>query len=108
VGRSLTAIATLLEGIGKTDEAVATYRKADDLLAAAAGSALASAQVVPALADCRSRLGYLLYTTGHADKGLKVLNQARTGQETLAEASGATNEARGVWRTRSTESATYF
>jgi serine/threonine-protein kinase len=93
VGRSLTAIASLLEGIGKTDEAVATYRKADGLLAAATGPAPAS-PVRAALADCRSRLGYLLYTTGHASDGLLVLRQAQSDQEVLAEADGAAKETR--------------
>ena len=43
VGRSLTAIATLLEGAGKTDAAVATYREAEALLAARAASAPSAA-----------------------------------------------------------------
>ena len=89
----MTAIATLLEGISKTDEAVATYRKAEGLLADAAASAPAVAQCGPFLADCRSRLGYLLYTTGHADDGLLVLRQAQTDQELLANADETTNEA---------------
>ena len=54
----------------------------------------AAAPVLTALADCRSRLGYLLYTTGHADDGLLVLRQARTDQEALAQAAGAAKEAR--------------
>ena len=94
VGRSLTAVATLLEGDGKTDDAVATYREAEALLAAPAATALAAPQVRAALADCRSRLGYLLYSTGHADDGLLVLRQARSDQEVLADAAGATVEAR--------------
>ena len=80
VGRSLTAIASLLDGTGKTDEAIATYRKADSLLAGADSPA----PVCAALADCRSRLGYLLYTAGHAADGLKVLVQARSDQDVLA------------------------
>ncbi len=94
VGRSLTAIATLLEGVAKTDDAVATYREAEALLAARAASAPAAAQVQAALADCRSRLGYLLYLTGHAGDGLLVLRQARSEQEALAGAPKATMEAR--------------
>jgi eukaryotic-like serine/threonine-protein kinase len=94
VGRSLSAVATLLEGVGKTDTAVATYREAEALLTAQAASALSAPQVRAALADCRSRLGYLLYTTGHAGDGLEVLRQARADQEALAGATGATMEAR--------------
>ena len=90
VGRSLTAVATLLEGVGKADAAVATYREAEALLKVPA----ASASVRAALADCRSRLGYLLYSTGHAGDGLEVLRQARSDQEVLAEAPDATMEAR--------------
>ena len=89
VGRSLTAVATLLEGAGKTDAAVATYREAEALLAARAASAPSAAHVRAALADCRSRLGYLLYSTGHAGDGLLVLRQARSDQEMLADVFGA-------------------
>jgi eukaryotic-like serine/threonine-protein kinase len=94
IGRSLTAVATLLEGDGKTDDAVATYREAEALLDARAASMQVTPQVRAALADCRSRLGYLLYSTGHAGDGLLVLRQARSDQEALAGAPGATMEAR--------------
>ncbi len=94
IGRSLTAIATLLEGIHTTDEAVAAYREAEALLAASVGSARFSTPVRAALADCRSRLGYLLYTTGQTGAGLEVLRQARSDQEVLADAAGSTLEAR--------------
>jgi eukaryotic-like serine/threonine-protein kinase len=93
VGRSLTAVATLLEGDGKTDDAVATYREAEALLKAPAAGAPAAPRVQATLADCRSRLGYLLYSTGHAGDGLLVLRQARSDQEVLAGAAGATMEA---------------
>ena len=63
VGRSLTAVARLLEATGKTDEAVATYREAEALLAGPAGGPTRAARA--ALAACRSRLGWLLLETGH-------------------------------------------
>jgi eukaryotic-like serine/threonine-protein kinase len=92
VGRSLTAVASLLEAAGKTDDAVATYRKAEGLLADATGAVETSAPVRSALAGCRSRLGYLLYSTGHADLGLRVLDQARADREALVARPGATKE----------------
>ena len=39
IGRSLMAVAGLLDATGKTDEAVATYRRAESLLAGPAGAA---------------------------------------------------------------------
>ena len=59
VGRSLTAVAGLLEATGKTDEAMAAYRKAEALLAGPARSSPTPAARA-ALAACRSRLGWLL------------------------------------------------
>ena len=44
-----------------------------------------------ALAACRSRLAYLLFSTGHPADGLVVLTQARSDQELLAGAPGAAN-----------------
>ena len=38
VGRSLTAVASLLEATGKTDEALASYRRSESLLAGPAGA----------------------------------------------------------------------
>ena len=57
VGRSLTAVAFLLESTGKTAEAEATYRRAESLLA---GLAVSSPAARAALATCRARLGSLL------------------------------------------------
>ena len=54
VGRSLTAVAGLLEATGRTGEAVATYRRSESLLA---GLAAADPAARAALAACRSRLG---------------------------------------------------
>ena len=107
VGRSLTAVAALLEGFGETAAAGTTYREAEALLTARAASASSAGPVRAALADCRSRLGYLLYSTGHARDGLEVLRQARSDQEVLASEPGATMEVRQNWRTPSIALAIY-
>jgi hypothetical protein len=56
VGRSLAAVADLLDWTGKSQEAEATYRKAETLLVELAPPATESATRA-ALADCRSHLG---------------------------------------------------
>ena len=66
VGRSLTAVAGLLEATGKTDEALAAYRRSEALLAGPAGSDPAARA---ALAACRSRLGWLLSDHGPDRRG---------------------------------------
>ena len=57
VGRSLIAVAGLLEATGKTDEALASYRRSESLLAGPAG---ADPSARAALAACRSQMGWLL------------------------------------------------
>src|SRR5207344_2132759 len=52
VGRSLTAVAGLLTAAGKTDEAEATYRKAETLLADLARSSPSTPAARAALAYC--------------------------------------------------------
>ena len=89
--RSLSRIATVLDGTGKTDEAVATYRQSESLLAGLAG---ADPSARTALAACRSLLGYLLSRTGKPVEALAVYNMARADQEVLAVATGASNDAR--------------
>jgi serine/threonine protein kinase/tetratricopeptide (TPR) repeat protein len=91
VSLSLIEVAGLLEAMGKTNEALATYRRAESLLAGLAGTDPA-ARV--ALASCRSRLGYLLSSTGQAADALAAYRQARADQEALAGAVGAPAEAR--------------
>ena len=61
VGRSLIAVAGLLEATGKTDEALATYRRSESLLAGPAG---ADPSARAALAACRSQMGWLLTDHG--------------------------------------------
>jgi tetratricopeptide (TPR) repeat protein len=92
VGRSLMAIATVLQTTGANKEAEVTYRKAETLLVELAPTlAEATAQRV-VLADCRSRLGWLLHATGRDDEALPVFRLARADQEALAAAPGATPE----------------
>ncbi len=85
VGRSLTAVAHFLETTGKTDEALATYRKSESLLA---GWADAGPAARSALAACRSRLGYLLSRIGQRAEALAAYRLARADQETLAGSPG--------------------
>ncbi len=89
VGRSLTAVAILLESVGRTGEAEATYRKAEALLVEPAPKGRDSSSTRAALADCRSRLGRLLHTTGRLDEALALHRLARADQEALTTASGA-------------------
>jgi serine/threonine-protein kinase len=91
LGRSLIAVAGLLEATGKTHEALATYRRSESLLASLAGSEPA---VRAALAGCRSLMGRLLYGTGRADDARVAYQQARADQEALAAAPGASNQTR--------------
>ena len=91
VGRSLIAVAGLLEPTGKTDEALASYRRAESLLAGAAG---ADPSARAALAACRSKMGGLLRTTGKSADALAALRLARADQEALAAAPAASNDAR--------------
>jgi serine/threonine-protein kinase len=91
VGRSLVAVAGLLEATGQTAEALAEYRKSEGLLAAL-GNTDPSARA--ALADCRSRLGRLLSSTGKIAEALVAYRLARSEQEVLAGGPGALKEAR--------------
>ena len=55
MGRSLTAVAGLLEATGRTEEAEATYRKAETLLVELAPTIAEAAAARAVLADCRSQ-----------------------------------------------------
>ncbi len=81
VGRSLAAVAYLLEATGKTDEAEAAFRRAESLLAGPAGSDPAARAV---LAKCRARLGYLLDTTGALDAARAAHEAALADRRALA------------------------
>jgi hypothetical protein len=67
VDESLTAMAEILDLMGRTDEAVAAYRRSESLLA---GLAASDPAVRDALANCRSGLGSFLYKTGRHAGGL--------------------------------------
>jgi serine/threonine-protein kinase len=90
-GLSLTDVAALLQVTGKPDEALASYRRAEALLAGLVGS---EPSARPVLADCRSRLGDLLTATGRIDSALATLKQARVDQEALSAGPRATRNAR--------------
>src|SRR5271165_3110796 len=83
IGRSLMAVAGLLEATGKKDEALASYRRSESLLA---GPADADPSARAALAACRSRLGRLLFRTGKSADALAAFRLARAEQEALAAA----------------------
>ncbi len=91
VGRSLIAVAGLLDAANKTDEALASYRGAESLLAGPAG---ADPSARAALAACRSAMGWLLMYTGKFADALAALRLARADQEALAAAPDASNDAR--------------
>jgi tetratricopeptide (TPR) repeat protein len=91
IGRSLTAIAALLEATGKTGEAVEVYRRSEALLAGPAGADLSARA---ARAVCRMRLGRLLASTGKTAEALVAYREARADQEGEAASAGASNEAR--------------
>ncbi len=90
VGRSLTAVAELLETTGNTSEALTTYRRSESLLQGLADSdPLASS----ALASCRSLIGQLLFRINRPDEALRAYRQARIEQEKLAKAREASSDA---------------
>jgi serine/threonine-protein kinase len=91
VGRSLTAVASLLETTGKTEEALAAYRRSESLLA---GLAASDPAALAALADCRSGLGLLLIRAGRSAQALAAYRLARADQQALAAGRGASNNAR--------------
>jgi serine/threonine-protein kinase len=91
VGRSLTAVASVLEATGKTGEALAAYTRSESLLVGLAESEPAARA---SLANCRSRMGRLLFMTGKPDEALTAYRQARADQESLATAPGASKDAR--------------
>ncbi len=90
-GRSMVAVAQLLEATGQTAEALAECRRAEALLA---GLAPGEPAALAALAACRSRMADLLSTTGKKALALEAYRLARSEQETLAAAPGASNDVR--------------
>jgi serine/threonine-protein kinase len=91
VGRSLTAVASLLYSTGKSDEALVAYRRAELLLAEPAGS---DPEARAALTACRAGMARILLTVGKPAQALGALKRARADQEALAAGPGASNDAR--------------
>jgi serine/threonine-protein kinase len=96
VGRSLTAVASLLDATGKGDDAEATFRQAESLLdGLARSSPMAVAPAArAALADCRSRLGRLLEMRGRVADALAAYRLAREEQQAAADAPSSPAAAR--------------
>ena len=91
VGRSLTAVAYLLNTTGKSEEALAEYRRSESLLA---GLTEADPSARAALAACRTRMARLLLYAGKSAEALAAGKLARADQEALAAVPGASNDVR--------------
>jgi eukaryotic-like serine/threonine-protein kinase len=92
VGRSLIAVASLLESTGKTVEAETTYRRAEAMLASLLQSSPSHSSTRAALAACRSGLGSLLSTTSRPADALTAYRLARADLEALAALPGASTD----------------
>ena len=86
VGRSLNAVALLLESMAKTGEALTTYRRSESLMEGLAEIDLSASST---LGGCRSSIGQLLFRTNRPAEALRVYRQARNELEKLASAPGA-------------------
>jgi eukaryotic-like serine/threonine-protein kinase len=91
VGLSLTAIASLLSLTEQSDEALATYRRSESLLADLATS---DPSARGPLTACRVELGYHLYTMGKSAEAMAVYKIALADQEAQAAAEHASNDVR--------------
>ena len=91
VGRSLTAVASLLYATGNVDEALAAYHRAESLLAGLAGS---DPEARAALATCRTRMTRPLHHGGKSALALAACKQALADLEALAAVPGASNVSR--------------
>ena len=91
VVRSLTAVAGLLGQTGRTEEALAAYRRSESLLAGLTGSDPAARA---ALAASRTSLGWFLGGMGPQAEAMAVFKLARADLEALAVTPGASNDAR--------------
>jgi len=94
VGRSLTALADLLETTGKTGEAEATYRRARSLLADLARSSPSTPAAQAALALTIHGIGRLLWQSGKPSEAEAVYHAAIAIQQKLADDSPAVTEFR--------------
>ncbi len=91
IGRSLTAIASVLGSTTKADEAIQTYRRAESLLAGLADRDPAARSV---LANCRTRMARVLIAGGRYSDALATLKLAITEQKILATGSEVSNDIR--------------
>ncbi|MDX2036844.1 MAG: tetratricopeptide repeat protein [Isosphaeraceae bacterium] len=86
VGSSRVAVAMILSGIGRNEEALAAYRSAENALI---GPSAKSERACMALARCRTDLAVLLWSTGRLDEALAALRLARAELEPRAKAADA-------------------
>jgi serine/threonine protein kinase/tetratricopeptide (TPR) repeat protein len=93
VAESLRAVASLLFQTGKTDQALATYRRAEALLA---GLVSSHPPARATLARYRTGMARLLFSCGKIDEAQTALKMARADQEVLADAPGASVEDRSA------------
>jgi serine/threonine-protein kinase len=91
VGRSLTAVASLLYSTGKTERALAAYRRSESILAE---QTRCDPQAPAALADCRAGMARVLFAVGKTAEALAILKRARADGETLVPTHGASSDAR--------------
>jgi serine/threonine-protein kinase len=91
VGRSLTAVASLLYWTGKVDEALTTYRRSESLLA---GVAASDPEARAALAACRTRMSRPLLHAGKPAEALAACKLARADREAPAALPGASKKSR--------------
>jgi len=91
VGRSRTEVAYLLNATGKSEEALAMYRRSESLLA---GLPEGDPAARAALAACRSRMATLLLYAGKSAEALAAFKLARADQEALTTVPGPSNDAR--------------
>ncbi len=91
VVRSLTEVASAFFAMGKADEALENYRRAESMLAGPTGSAPAARA---ALAVCRRKMALLLRYSGKLPEALAASRLARIDQEVLTSAPGASLDGR--------------
>ncbi len=90
VGRSLTEVTSLLDLMGRADEALAVYRRLESL----AGPARSDPAARAALAACCTRMAVVLQHAGQPVEALAACKRARADLEALAAAPGAPNDVR--------------
>jgi tetratricopeptide (TPR) repeat protein len=93
LSRSLTSVAGLLCSTGQTDSGLATFRRAEETLAAVKSSDPTAVQ--DALAQCRVAHGNSLLVGGRHNEGLAVLRTGRAELESRAAVQRLSTEAQG-------------